>query len=697
METQHLLGDPAHPVANWNQTWYITHIRDKFDGTVGSYAVITDWGTNKTKLVAVDNSLVGSALPAQRMPNAFHWLRQFAGLGDVSGTQDFSFNYYFLASHDWVNLSPVYSELMTKDLTNLDLSSVYQYGAIIYGLAKLYQARGIMDDYSLAMRIHRYWYNTWQAESSGHWGSYMQSLPYILRGSIILRQVGLVSDRVYLDATIVKLTNELINSQNLNPAEANYGMYQEKRWWNSTSGIQYWGNSYLDFVGPAIKALSDKLDYGGADATIQDSITLAQSHLFLSDGGTSYGIVYWDPIAQKEVLQYIVADRVVCYLNATNTVIDADIYTYKNALLVEALANPKSLGWSNANFVLRELSYLWRNSQLNETVVYVDAARSETNTETQPWGVVGWRSWIDSMLTTTGGYVGLTFISPSTANFRITTASWTNLANLKQLSFNVTTSLAFEVKAVADPQPTGVWSSAPIWTWSYNTSAQMLTASVDPITFPSEAQVDITWPSENWRITTVGCYDKITWNGIAGITYNFTGLHSVFPFTRVVVVNSTAAFDVRDSTSKYLKLYATPETNGAHSIWIWYCAAQGWIYSDAPMPVGIVSTQTCYGRFVVGSHVTISIEINTGVYNYGPRMGQLVNATSPYGNGTYVSYRYSLTVKPMPDKATIEEAFTWEPSGPGSGILIIVGTTAVVIIGGVVYISRKRIKKWVGS
>jgi hypothetical protein len=152
-------------------------------------------------------------------------------------------------------------------------------------------------------------------------------------------------------------------------------------------------------------------------------------------------------------------------------------------------------------------------------------------------------------------------------------------------------------------------------------------------------------------------------------------------------VNSTGSYDVTSSDPTYFRLSITAKTNGPQSIWLIYDANLGWVKANFPMPVGSIGERSVYGKFtLVTSNLTI--QVDTGIYPYNPRMGQLVNATNPAGNGTYTDGIYEITVKPLPDKTVVELTFTWEPEGIGTATLIIVSTVAVVVAG-VIYARRK--------
>lgn len=703
-QPQHLLGDVGHPESSWNQTWYMIHIHDKIDGTANSFAIIADWGTNKTGLVAVDSVLTGSTLPKPRLANTYHYLKQYYQLAaNLSPTQSASFEvkYYFLASHDWLNLAPVYQELMARNLNNLDLSSTYQYGAIVYALAKLYQQRSVLNDYNLAKKIENYWFSNFNKTGPlpNRNGTYMQSLPFMIRADVLLAQIGLAGDIATFSVHATALTNELLNTQNQNVPDANYGMFRERRYYNATSGIQYWGNSYLDFQAPGISALAEYLAWKGANSTVTTRLNLVTNKLFLTTAGASYGIVVYDPVTQLEKLQSVIPGRIACFLNATNTVIDADLPTYKNALLLDAFSHPQSIGYANSTFTLRELSFLWQNSALSPNVIaYVDSTRAEYNTETEPWAVVAWRTWTDQMLSATGSYVALIYLQPFNAYTRLMNITWNpTTSSLYQLKFAVNSTADISSVLLADRSPTGVrgifQTGSLSGSWAWTNSNQTISATMKASAYPSQITFHITWLGTTGTLTTLGNnYYKISWIGTANTQYNFTGLHPTLPGTsKVFVVNSTGSFNVTGSDSTYFRLLDTPNLTGNQTVYLLYNANAGWVYSSAPMPGGYIQSQSLYGSFTVSPSANVTVKIDTNSYGYGPRQIQLQNATNPYGNGSMAGKIYSLTVHTLPGVSSMAIYVTFETSGSGTAILVVVAISGAVAAG-VIYVARRRIQ-----
>ena len=510
---QHLLGGSNTPIARWNQTWYMVHIHDKFDGTTNSFAIIVDWGSNKTGLVAVDNQLYGSPLPNPRIADTLHYLRQYYQLSanmTPGSTASFEVKYYFLATHDWLNLAPVYQELMSRNLNNTDLSSTYEYGVIVYGLAKLYQASSNLNDYTLAKRIENYWYNTFTATGPlpARNGTYAQSIGFMMRAELLLAKIGAKADQNSFATHATTVMNELLQMQDTTPTDQNFGMIRERQF-ESANGTTRYGNSYIDFQAIAISAMSEYMSYNGYNTTLHARINLLTNHLFLTTLMPSYGIVNYDTKSQKESIQIIEPERVACWLNTSSNVIDADVATYKNGLLLDAFTHPYSIGFSNSTFTLREVSYLWTNSALTPSAIaYVEwSGRKETNTETTPWGVWGWREWVDSMLAATDYHIALIYLQPSNAINRLIDIRWRSISDSQfQLRYTLNASRNFNSTMLADSSPTYVNETSQyegrsgIWLWS--PIHQTLTTVTYNISQSSPVTIDITWLNSTSSITT---------------------------------------------------------------------------------------------------------------------------------------------------------------------------------------------------
>jgi len=86
------------------------------------------------------------------------------------------------------------------------------------------------------------------------------------------------------------------------------------------------------------------------------------------------------------------------------------------------------------------------------------------------------------------------------------------------------------------------------------------------------------------------------------------------------------------------------------------------------------------------------VKADSGFFAYGPRMAQLQGLTAPYGNGTWLAYRYDLVVVPISGYSYGQIYVTWEQAGPGTATMIVVGIIAVSAAG-VIYVARKKIKK----
>ena len=691
-QNQHFLPNPSQ----WNATWYMVHMHDKPDGVSNSLAIVADWGANKTALGAIDNALTGSPLPWNRLSPNLHWLKQYAFLHDmiVGQTKKFSLKYYFLNAHDWTNLWPTYHEIfdLWPSLADLDPSQNYQYGAIVYGLARMYQATGTSKYINQALKIWSNWDRMFQ--SAGTWphvnGTYMQSLPFMLRAELLL--FSLTSDpglQAQLNAAINRALNKLLEAQQLDIAKPNYGGFQEWRFYNFTSGIQYWGNSYEDFTAPAMTALSAYYDARG-NSTVLERISKATGPWTVADGTPSYKYVMWDPVTQSESYATVPAGHIVHAQNTTEGVYDWSWPAYKSAMIAQAYASIlDDLGY-NKPIAMRAITQLWWKSTLNgtHTVVYVDSGKYETNSETQPWGAVAWHAWMQSASTLTGS-ASMTIMSIlSSGKANMTNLAWS--AGSQYGTYSITMQLpsgeSLKARVSAAKEIAGVYmsgASSLSYTWQASNSLAEILFSV-----PSSGSyvLQVRYPII-FDIHTDYPYSCISWTGSGG-TKNFTGYMSANE--RIGIVNAS-------QTGYYLG-FVYPEwwilvndtSSGSNQVCMVYNKKLGWVFSNSPMPNSIYGEQSLMGNFTLNG--PLHVKVDSGVFAYGPRMAQLEGLTAPYGNGTWSAYRYDLLVVPIPGYVYGQIYVTWEQAGPGTATLVVVGIIAVSAAG-VIYVARKKIKK----
>jgi len=683
----------------WNQTWYMVHCRDKADGVGLSLAIIADWAGNKTTVDAVDNALTGSPLPEKRLNPNLHWLKQYVSLGTSmppSTSKTFTVRYYFLHAHDWTRLNE-YQQVMQWNLDNKDLSQTYQYGALVHGLMKSYESSGQLADLELALKLWDNWHRMFTAQtyaSGKYYGTYLQSLPFMLRGSILLYKAVLNPEwQAKLAASINLQLEQLLYCQQMNPSALNYGNFQEWRWFNATSGTQYWGNSYLDFLAPAMQALIDYYHLYQQNTTVLSRLTEAKKAFLISPSGYKY-IVYRSTILKEEYFP-VPAGLIGCHVNATSTgLLDADLWTYKSALILQAWSSTLAgMGWQNSTITQRAASHLWWASTLTSTATAIatEWSRAEVNSETQPWGAMAWRTFVQA-IADGNNQVSLRFIN-SNKKANLTSIIWTSTSPAFQ-TFKITVQAKDETISLDIPStaaPAGLYVSGPAldkWSWTWDGAKASLS-----ITYPSPGSTYETigvYPS-SWKIDYYpGNFFAISWTAESTGIYNFTGIQKVFN-SRIGVRNSTCGFDVSWGPI-YFTVLANVTTTASHLMWFRYGEPFSWIYSNRPMTNSIYGQQYLMGTFtVIQGGQNIRVKADTGVRPYGPRIIQIANATAPYGNGTYSSYRYDLTVLSISSNPVAIYA-TWEEAGPGTGTMIAV-TTISVIIGGIIYAARRKIKK----
>jgi len=168
--------------------------------------------------------------------------------------------------------------------------------------------------------------------------------------------------------------------------------------------------------------------------------------------------------------------------------------------LLDAFTHPYSIGFSNSTFTLREVTYLWTNSALTPSAIaYVEwSGRKETNTETTPWGVWGWREWVDSMLAATDYHVALIYLQPSNAINRLIDITSRSISyNQFQLRYTLNASRNFNSTLLADSSPAYVNETSqyesPSGQWIWNPIHQTLTIVTYNVPQSSPVTIDITW------------------------------------------------------------------------------------------------------------------------------------------------------------------------------------------------------------
>jgi hypothetical protein len=653
--------------SKWNQTWFMIHMHNQPDAPSTSHAIIADWGEYKPLLIGIDNQLDPN-FAFRHLPNSLHYVRQNVSLGFMQAgrSQKWTVKYYFLDNHDWTNLAPVYQELFAgRDLSDLDLSMDYEYGTVVYGLAKLYAVRHDIDDWNLALRLHRYWYFMFNRANNG---TYIRDLGFMLRATVLLLQAGNsgLPWYAYLQSTLSFVLNKLLYVQNLTPSDKNYGGFREWFYYNSTEQKQYFGWTYLDYLASGLMGLEAYYDYM-PNSTVLERINIAKNTMFVTADG-SIGI----------------------YSDADGIAIDEDTgTTFKSAMLAEAFSHPLALGVSNSTYTLRAVNHVWWRSSLNSTrsVVYIGDDKFETNTETQPWGFVGWYTWVTR--TAASNPFSVQFIQ---SNNHANMTDWA----LVDDQFNLTVQAKNEIVTVSLPSdraPAGFYSSN-LQTWSWDNVKSLVTVS-----YPSDGAASVLtaiYP-QTWRINYSGTYLRITWNSTSG-SYTFKGIYPNFPQQRLVVQNSTTAFSLDRSSGIYWVVTANSTRTAAETIYLDYGAPLGWIFSSVPMPTASIMSPSIYGNFSISANQSFTVKVDTGSFLHGPRLVQIKNGFNPAGNGTYSAGEYSLQVKGRPNFLFVEVTVTFEQGlGTGTTVIVILGSVGALAGAGVVVVARGRIKNWLSQ
>src|SRR5208337_4939647 len=78
-------------------------------------------------------------------------------------------------------------------------------------------------------------------------------------------------------------------------------------------------------------------------------------------------------------------------------------------------------------------------------------AKSAISGQTVPWGVWGWREWVDSMLAATDYHIALIYLQPSNAINRLIDIRWRSISDSQfQLRYTLNASRNFNSTMLAD-------------------------------------------------------------------------------------------------------------------------------------------------------------------------------------------------------------------------------------------------------
>jgi hypothetical protein len=461
---------------------------------------------------------------------------------------------------------------------------------------------------------------------------------------------------------------------------------------SSSTPLQYWGNSYEDFTAPAIKALADY--YLARDnSTVLTRITAATTPWHIADGTPTYQYPIWNPITQTMDHKTVPEGYIVHAMTATGLEYDWNYPTYKSAMITQAWATGlNDLGYGKP-IALKAVSWLWAAGIINSTDTFfaVDQTKTETNTETQPWSVIAWTEWMEaaSALTSSAQMVLAALQSKKLMN--VTTLTWTNYP------FPKVYAIGLEIPAGETVQ---VWvTSLKEITGIYVNGATTYTYLWDPLPSRSFALISITVPTTGSYVLQVGYpegYDIhvaypcfcLTWNGTGGVK-NMTGFKIAQTRGIAIVNSSRTGFNLQWTYSTWTIL-ANDTASGLNEIWGCYDKPFGWIFSNSPMPKSVYGEQTLKGTFTLSG--PLQVKVDTGIFAWGPRIVQVEGLTAPYGNGTYLNYRYELIVEPMLGITYGLITITWETTGPGTATMIVVAIVAIASAG-VIYVARKKIKR----
>jgi hypothetical protein len=272
----------------------------------------------------------------------------------------------------------------------------------------------------------------------------------------------------------------------------------------------------------------------------------------------------------------------------------------------------------------------------------------------------------------------------SSLRVNMTAISWGS--SILSVQMSVASGETIKVSVASGKEIAGVYvAGASSYSYSWDSSRKVADISIavpstDTYTlqvyYPSSYDFHLEYP-----------YFRITWTGSGG-TKNFTGF--MVANERLGIVNSSRTGFNLGWTHPSWWILVNDTESGQNEIWAVYNKPLGWVLSNSPMPRSIYGQQSLMGNFTLSG--ALHVKADSGTFAYGPRMAQINGLTAPYGNGTWSSYRYDLTVQPIPGYAYGQIYITWEQAGPGTATIIVVAIVAVTA-GGVVYVVRKRIKK----
>jgi len=249
------------------------------------------------------------------------------------------------------------------NFTNLDLSLNYHLGMICYALAKHLDVLGI-DPYGMAKGIWQYYREIFNGHNNG---SYLMTTGKMIEASMILYWK---LDQIEYLGFAKQLADYLVNIQ------LSDGRFPMKH--NNVT--------YLDCQGACLCGLKLMQGY---DPKYRDAYLKGLTAIHYD----------YQPSGYRRIPVGYVGDnvphekRLFVYSNATH--IDDDFWTYKASYVARA-----SLG-TNQTLTMLGLSRVWSRTTWNNTHLFIWNSEStpenplaivdpETNSETQPWGLVAW-------------------------------------------------------------------------------------------------------------------------------------------------------------------------------------------------------------------------------------------------------------------------------------------------------------------
>jgi len=359
-----------YPEERWKwateHDYFIVELKQipEWSGCLGLAVKVSNWALHDIMNTRSDNT----TLWGEDTGKYLHYLTysfEFEVLENE--TKDLTTKILCLNGYDFTNPS-VYDHyfMNLENYPDLDLSMNYHIGMIVYTLAKYLQIQNI-DPYGMAEGSWSYYKHTFTSHDNG---SYLMTTGKMIEASMILYRV--LDQEKYLNFA-KQLADYLVNDIQLSD-----GRFPMKH--NNVT--------YLDCQGVCVIGLRLMQDYDSTYKTAYQKGLSAIHYGFKPYGYHRIPVGYVGDNVPDE-------KRLFVYANSTH--IDDDFWTYKASYVARA-----SLG-ENQTLTILGLSRVWSRTAWNATHLFIWNSEStpehpiswitplyDTNSETQPWGLITW-------------------------------------------------------------------------------------------------------------------------------------------------------------------------------------------------------------------------------------------------------------------------------------------------------------------